>query len=198
MDHQRRLPHQFPDGADLFLTWHLYGSLPPARYPPAGKMSAGKAFVWMDRYLDTTRDGPMWLQNPAVAEIVEHAMFREVQLQHCRLHACVVMANHVHILITPLLCPSVALQSLKGFSAREANRFPEPYRPCLLASRVVRSLDAQRQRVDASERLHREQSGDRWTRTSGRRLPVVQCMARTNLMWRSLQAAASTSVDVAG
>jgi REP element-mobilizing transposase RayT len=123
MDHQRRLPHQFPDGADLFLTWHLYGSLPPARYPPAGKMSAGKAFVWMDRYLDTTRDGPMWLQNPAVAEIVEHAMFREVQLQHCRLHAYVVMANHVHILITPLLCPSVALQSLKGFSAREANRF---------------------------------------------------------------------------
>jgi len=49
---QRRLPHIYPPGKLLFLTWHLYGSLPHHRYPPPHKANAGPAFVWMDRYLD--------------------------------------------------------------------------------------------------------------------------------------------------
>jgi hypothetical protein len=32
------------------------------------------------------------------------------------------MANHVHLLITPHIHPSKLLQSLKGFTAREANK----------------------------------------------------------------------------
>ena len=32
------------------------------------------------------------------------------------------MANHVHVLLLPLVHPSRLLQSLKGFTAREANR----------------------------------------------------------------------------
>jgi REP element-mobilizing transposase RayT len=38
------------------------------------------------------------------------------------LHAWVVMPNHVHLLLTPKMAPSVALQRLKGVSAREANK----------------------------------------------------------------------------
>jgi len=56
---RRRLPHHYPQGKWLFLTWHLHASLPHALYPPAYKLSDGQAFVWMDRYLDTTRVGPM-------------------------------------------------------------------------------------------------------------------------------------------
>src|SRR4051794_28773542 len=55
LNSRRRLPHVYPEGKWLFPTWHLHGSLPQTRYPPPGKLSAGEAFVWMDRYLDTTR-----------------------------------------------------------------------------------------------------------------------------------------------
>jgi hypothetical protein len=75
----RRLPHIYPEGAWLFVTWHLHGSLPKARYPPTDKLSAGKAFVWMDRYLDTTRLGPMFLKRPEVANLVVEALARGVQ-----------------------------------------------------------------------------------------------------------------------
>src|ERR1039458_7582988 len=33
-----------------------------------------------------------------------------------------VMPNHVHVLLTPIISPSKLLQSVKGFSAREANK----------------------------------------------------------------------------
>jgi hypothetical protein len=69
---RRRLPHLYPEEGWLFITWHLKGSLPKALYPPPGKPSASKAFVWMDRYLDTTFQGPMFLRHPEVARpIVE-------------------------------------------------------------------------------------------------------------------------------
>ena len=59
--HRRRLPHQYPRNRPLFLTWHLHRSLPQGVYPPPGNMSDGQAFAWMDRYLDTTALGPMFL-----------------------------------------------------------------------------------------------------------------------------------------
>ncbi len=38
-----------------------------------------------------------------------------------RLHTWVVVPNHVHLLLTPNIEPSVLLRRLKGASAREAN-----------------------------------------------------------------------------
>jgi hypothetical protein len=73
MPSQRRLPHIYPDNTWLFLTWHLHGSLPASRFPPAHKVSD-------------------------------------------------VMANHVHLLLLPSISPSLLLKSLKGATAREANR----------------------------------------------------------------------------
>ena len=121
--HSRRLPHWQPAGKPLFLTWHLYGSLPHNRFPPPGSLSSGKAFVWMDRYLDEARFGPTWLKRAEVARVVVDAIqYGANALRHYDLHAYVVMANHVHVLITPLVAPSKLLESLKGFSAREANK----------------------------------------------------------------------------
>jgi REP element-mobilizing transposase RayT len=56
---------------------------------------------------------------PKVAKMVVDAI-RE--LQTYRLHASVVMPNHVHLLITPLAPVSELMQSLKRFTAREGNR----------------------------------------------------------------------------
>jgi putative transposase len=106
----------------LFLTWHLHGSLPASRYPPPHKVSAGQAFVWIDRYLDEARSGPMFLGQGPIARLVVESLFRGVALGHYELAAWVVMANHVHVLLLPKVSPSRLLKSLKGYTAREANR----------------------------------------------------------------------------
>ncbi len=46
----------------------------------------------------------------------------ETDLKHYEIHAYVVMANHVHLLITPRIEVSKFMQSLKRFTAREGNR----------------------------------------------------------------------------
>jgi putative transposase len=118
----RRLPHWHPEGRALFVTWCLYGSLPESRYPPPNHSSAGQAFVWMDRYLDTTREGPMWLRRTDVADVVSARIRAAAEEHHwCDLYAWVVMSNHVHILVRPLIDTGELLRRIKGRTAREAN-----------------------------------------------------------------------------
>jgi putative transposase len=119
---QRRLPHHHPENKWLFITWHLHGSLPHARYPPADKLSSGAAFVWMDRYLDTTRRGPMYLAIEPIASVVLAALKRGEQMNQYDLGPYVIMSNHVHALLLPKISPSRLMQSLKGATARDANR----------------------------------------------------------------------------
>jgi putative transposase len=121
-DFRRRLPHQHPDGKWLFVTWHLHGSVPHARYPPPDKLASGAAFVWMDRYLDTTRHGPKYLALESIASIVVASLHRGVQIGHYELGAYLIMPNHVHVLLLPKISPSRLMQSLKGVTARDANR----------------------------------------------------------------------------
>jgi len=75
----------------------------------------------MDRYLDTTRLGPMFLKRPEVAQLVVEALRRGCDKGLYDLRAFVVMANHVHVLLRPLRPASGVLQWLKGTTAREAN-----------------------------------------------------------------------------
>lgn len=119
--HRRRLPHEYPENSALFLTGHLHGSLPASIFPP-GPLASGEAFVWLDRRLDTTRTGPMYLRRPEIARIVVESIRKGEVLGHYELGAYVVMANHVHLLIRPKVPPQKLLQALKGATAREANR----------------------------------------------------------------------------
>jgi hypothetical protein len=89
----RRLPHVYPKGRWLFVTFHLHGSLPRAQYPPPHKLSAGQAFVWMDRRLDMLSSGPLFLRQEAIADLVTGSIWRGVELRHYQLGAFVVMAN---------------------------------------------------------------------------------------------------------
>jgi REP element-mobilizing transposase RayT len=81
-------------------------------------MNSGAAFVWMDRFLDTATEDPLWLAREEIAKIVEQVLHR----QTCELHAYVIMPNHVHVLMTPKMSPSKLMQFIKGASAREANK----------------------------------------------------------------------------
>ncbi len=128
---RRRLPHEYPEGKWLFVTCDLHGSLPQARYPPANKLISGEAFVWMDRYPDGTRKGPMYLKVESVARTVISCLYRGVDLGHYDLGSWVLMANHMHVLLFPRIGPSKLLRAFKGTSAREAdrilNRTGEPF-----------------------------------------------------------------------
>src|SRR5260370_14354162 len=98
------------------------GSLPPNRsFPPA--TSSGEAFLIMDRMLDTARTGPLYLRQHDIAGMgVEALRYREQGLPHYRLPTYVLMANHVHVLVTPSVAVSKLMHSLKRYTAREGNR----------------------------------------------------------------------------
>ncbi len=64
----------------------------------------------------------MFLRDEEVATTVVNALFKGVGLEHYRLGPFVIMANHVHALLLFHIDPKIALKSLKGASAREANR----------------------------------------------------------------------------
>ena len=72
----------------------------------------------MDRYLDTTRIGPMWLRQPEVAEVVAAEIRGATEHE---LGAWVVMSNHVHMLSRPLIEAGQLMRRIKGRTARQAN-----------------------------------------------------------------------------
>ena len=121
--YERRLPHWHPTGRDLFITWRLYGTLPPSRFVPPEGLTSGQAFASIDRYLDSATYGPSWLRTPEIAQSVAAALrHTQDELRRYVLHAYVVMPNHVHVLISPARPVAAIMQSLKGYTAREANR----------------------------------------------------------------------------
>ncbi len=104
------------------MTWSLHGVLPPSISARPAKLAGGSAFVWIDRQLDMPRSGPMYLRQSTIAQLVVDSIHKGVRLGHYELYAYVVMANHVHLLVHPHIDPSRLLKSLKGATAREANK----------------------------------------------------------------------------
>ena len=124
--YRRRLPHWHPENRPVFLTWSLRGSLPPGRAFPPNTVTSGQAFVAMDRLLDGARKGPLWLKRPELARVVVDSILHCADpLRKYEIHAFVVMANHVHLLVTPLITVPELTRSLKAFTARKVNELLE-------------------------------------------------------------------------
>lgn len=66
--------------------------------------------------------GPLWLKDNRIAEEIVRKPRSGQRLKHYSLNAYVVMANHVHVLLTPKLDVHRITNSLKGTTAREPNR----------------------------------------------------------------------------
>jgi putative transposase len=111
---ERRLPHWIPEQTPIFVTWRLAGTLP----------SAARESSWMeaDSELDQTTPGPHWLNQSAVADVVASALCHGEKVGKYRLHAWVVMPNHVHIVITPRSPFSEIMRWLKWTTARRSNQ----------------------------------------------------------------------------
>ncbi|MDE3137104.1 MAG: transposase [Acidobacteriota bacterium] len=141
--YERRLPHWFPQGKALFVTWRLWGSLPRhvlarlktepkakawSNATPRGQEcprhrvpSAGECFLNLDRALDRARSGPRWLTHDRVAASVIRVFRRGEELRRFRLAAFVIMPNHVHILMEPFSDTVRTLKAIKGASGRMSN-----------------------------------------------------------------------------
>ena len=124
--YHRNLPHRLPEGPPIFLTWRLYGSLPASffsRLREIKKFSAGEEFRRADESLDRAEAGPLWLKDARIAQcVVEKLVHGDQGPQHYSLHSYVVMSNHVHVLLTPKVPVRRLTNSLKGATARAANK----------------------------------------------------------------------------
>ena len=105
----------------MFVTFRLHDSLPPNRVFPSKDLSSGEVFAAMDKLVDDARTGPLFLMQANVANEVLTSIEHGAQLGHYEVHAWVIMPNHVHLLITPLVSGSRLLGSLKSSSAKRAN-----------------------------------------------------------------------------
>lgn len=159
--YQRHLPHWQPPGASIFLTWRIFGSLPkeaierlaeerallnkqpcrPGESPRDRALRHSEGlFSLTDELLGYADQGPSWLADERIAKMMVDALFYHAGRLYSLL-AFVVMPNHVHVLLTPLVMGGdepadgptgeqvpqyVPLrkitQSLKGYVAREANK----------------------------------------------------------------------------
>jgi REP-associated tyrosine transposase len=120
--YRRRLPHWQPQGAPIFLTWRLYGSLPYRIAAPDSASTDGERFLAIDREMDRASSGPTWLKDPRIAScFVDTLLLAEKKWELYRLFAWVVMSNHVHVLLKPRKPVREVTRAVKNTSAREAN-----------------------------------------------------------------------------
>ena len=118
--YSRRLPHWFPENEWLFITFRLHGSLPI--HSCHSDVTAGEDFVRWDRRLDAATVGPTWLKDARVAQIVLDIIMEAQTRAMCEVGAFVVLSNHVHLLLRPLVPVARIMQSIKGVSALRANK----------------------------------------------------------------------------
>jgi putative transposase len=123
--YRRNLPHWQPEGASIFLTWRLFGSLPTPQDTARNvstEDSPGQRFKLLDNALDKSTTGPFWLKELRIATSVTDVIRKgDVELGYFALHAFVIMPNHVHLLITPHLPIARFMNGIKGASAHQAN-----------------------------------------------------------------------------
>lgn len=147
--YHRKLPHFQPAEATFFMTFRLAGSMPMdvirrlrENYELVEKgvleqkdltdkerreliyVEQKRLFAATDDFLDTNPNGPYWLREKEIAEIVAEAIHFRADKQY-DLHTFTIMPNHVHMMMT-LLPDSLVLfkvmQHLKKNAAIKSNK----------------------------------------------------------------------------
>lgn len=150
--YRRNLPHVQPPGVRLFVTFCLNGSLPrivvtqyaqerkrlmrlrlrtPSFYEAVRKDFERRWFAKFELLLDGAQDGPLWLKEPAIAELVANKL-HEYDGSLYDLSAFSIMPNHVHCLFKPLPVRgasdgqyhslSAIMQLIKGSTSYNCNK----------------------------------------------------------------------------
>jgi REP element-mobilizing transposase RayT len=110
----------------ILLTFRLRGSLPDTKgvdWAAIQKLSGREKLLRIDKLLDAAGHGPTWLKDERVAAMVCSVIeSTDTEYKRYKLHAYVVMPNHVHLLVTPIVEFSEFLRRLKGLTAHHANQ----------------------------------------------------------------------------
>ncbi|MDO9465515.1 MAG: transposase [bacterium] len=149
--YRRNLPHYQPESGIFFITYRLNFDLPSEivekliqqkqEYAKRKSVSKNKdeksikldfekqQFYFVDNYLGLCKNGPKYLSDSNIAQIVKDSLFFMNKKQY-ELYCFCVMPNHVHILIMPQEQKSGSFYSFaeilkghKGSTARKANIF---------------------------------------------------------------------------
>ena len=138
---QRRLPHWTQEGCTYFVTFRLADSLPATfftqwhrekdqwitRLPqPVSQETLEEATALFSAQFEDKLDeghGACPLKTPAVAALVENCI-RHFDQRHYWLGSYVIMPNHVHVLVRPIMGHDLSsiLQNWKSVSSHQANR----------------------------------------------------------------------------
>jgi putative transposase len=118
---KRFLPHWQPRGQAIFITWRLHGSMPMHIAARKENITTGESFVRHDRILDHAQSGPLWLNEPPIAECVVSRLRELHRRKLFCLQTYVLMANHVHLLLEPQAPLAQITQKIKGATSRKAN-----------------------------------------------------------------------------
>lgn len=147
--YQRKLPHFQPAEATFFVTFRLAGSIPMEVISQLREnfeviqrsileqkglterakreqiyVEQKRLFVATDNFLDTNPNGPYWLREQRVADIVSEAIQHRDGKQY-NLHSYTIMPNHVHMMMTLLPDAPVlfkVMQDLKKYTGLHSNR----------------------------------------------------------------------------
>jgi REP element-mobilizing transposase RayT len=122
------LPHFDDDHITQFVTYRLADTLPQTvlnsykRQLDQGLITEIKFHEIIDVYLDQGR-GDAFLGIAEVAQMIEENLLRFDEVKY-KLHAWVVMSNHVHVLFTPVNGHKLSsiMHSIKSYTANQANR----------------------------------------------------------------------------
>jgi REP element-mobilizing transposase RayT len=147
--YERRLPHTVPPGAVVFFTFRLAGSIaaeawqqlfndreltlrearqqaaPVAQQAEILNRQQKRRFAACDALLDQANQGPVWLREARIAEVVVKEIHALSELEVVIVAYCL-MANHVHLVVQlpDAIGFSAArmMQRLKGRTALAANK----------------------------------------------------------------------------
>ena len=146
----RHLPHVQPEGGTFFVTCHLAGSIPehvrlmlldgaernrayldslsdPVEQQQQAYLVYRKAFSRWDVALGSASQGPTWLRDERIAQLVADSLHHRQDKAWDLLAYCI-MPNHLHVVFTPIadsegryLSVTAIMQSLKRYTAYQAN-----------------------------------------------------------------------------
>jgi putative transposase len=126
--YRNHLPHFDPKDAPYSVTYRLYGSVPKeemqkllAQFQLAkSEDDKARAFLAYDAVLD--RNGPYYLQEPAIRQIVMDSL-AHMDRTEIHIYAYTIMPNHVHAVFDLNSKRDLysVMQSHKTFTARRAN-----------------------------------------------------------------------------
>jgi REP element-mobilizing transposase RayT len=86
------------------------------------KLPSRERLIRIEKALDAAKHGPTWLADARIAQMMCDEIERgDTEFHNYKLHAYVVMPNHIHMLATPAGDIGPMMGKLKGVTARQAN-----------------------------------------------------------------------------